>query len=338
MFSAKLFLASFGGTHRSILFGGRSAPEYFHFNFEVVQTLAEADFAVIPNAVRKVSPEFMEHVRRTVAYAKTLDKKTIVFISGDLGYRIHMDGALAFKVSEYAHGKRRDEIISPPFVEDFWEGARFEPRRKSARPSVSFCGYAGFPSSVTRAKYILRNTAFDTAALFAPHWGAHKRGIYFRRKAIELLKEDSHIDARFMIRNAFFLNAAPTPQDRDAARKEFLENLRNSDFALAPKGDGNYSIRFFEALSMGRIPILIDTDMVLPLEKEIDYSKFIVRVPHTQMHTLPGRIAELYNSLSDEQFAEMQRAAREAFVTHLRQDSFYNIAFPLLRDRGPEAL
>jgi len=338
MFSAKLFLAPFGGTHRSILFGGRPAPEYFRFNFEVVQTLAEADFAIIPNAVRKVSPEFMEHVRRTVAYAKTLDKKTIVFISGDLGYRIHMDGVLVFKVSEYAHGKRKNEIMSPPFVEDFWAGAQFEPRRKSARPSIGFCGYAGFPSLATRVKYLLRNSAFDAAALASPHWGAHKRGIYFRRKALGLLRRDPRIDARFIIRGAFFLNAAPTPQSRDSARREFLDNLRSADFSLAPKGDGNYSIRFFEALSMGRIPILIDTDMVLPLEKVIDYSKFIVRVPHTEMHALPDRIATLYGSLSDEEFMNMQKAARDTFVQYLRQDAFYNTAFSILRDRGPEAL
>ena len=70
----------------------------------------------------------------------------------------------------------------------------------------------------------------------------------------------------------------------------------------------------------------------------MDYAKFIARVPHTEMHALPDRIATLYGSLSDEEFMKRQKGARDTFVQYLRQDAFYNTAFSILRDRGPEAL
>ena len=111
----------------------------------------------------------------------------------------------------------------------------------------------------------------------------------------------------------------------------------NSDFVLCPKGDGNYSVRFYEALSLGRIPILIDTDMVLPLEETLDYSKFILRVDHADMHRLEDIVADFYEALSNEEFQAMQMEAREAFATHLRYDSFFNTALPILERKGISA-
>ena len=38
------------------------------------------------------------------------------------------------------------------------------------------------------------------------------------------------------------------------------------------RGAGNFSYRFYETLMMGRIPIFIDTDCVLPFEELINFS------------------------------------------------------------------
>ena len=42
------------------------------------------------------------------------------------------------------------------------------------------------------------------------------------------------------------------------------------------RGAGNFSYRFYEALSFGRIPILIDTDTLLPLQTKIEWSEHII--------------------------------------------------------------
>ena len=41
--------------------------------------------------------------------------------------------------------------------------------------------------------------------------------------------------------------------------KEYESSLGNSDYVLCPRGFGNTSIRFYESLSAGRIPILVDS-------------------------------------------------------------------------------
>ena len=39
------------------------------------------------------------------------------------------------------------------------------------------------------------------------------------------------------------------------------------------KRNNNASIRLFEAFMMGRIPVIINSDMILPFEDQIDYRK-----------------------------------------------------------------
>lgn len=307
--------------------------------FEVVESIEEADFVVVPNSTRHLTPSFMAHVGEARALAEAHHKPLILFISGDLSFRLHIDNAIVFKPSIYAHGKRWGEITSAPLARDLSTETPLVWRQKSEKPSVSFCGYAGFPHIKTRIKYEVVNAGLNLASvvLGRPDLRARKRGIYFRRKGLALLGADSRIDTRFVIRNAFFHQAGV---DNDPVRmhQEFLSNMSDTDFVLCPKGDGNYSIRFFETLSLGRIPILIDTDMALPLEGELDYSKFVLRIPHTELHTLPDRVVELYSSLSSEEFKAMQQAARDAYVHYLRQDKFYSRAFALLKAHGPEAL
>lgn len=63
--------------------------------------------------------------------------------------------------------------------------------------------------------------------------------------------------------------------------------IEMSKFILCPKGYGTNSIRFFEAMSHGRIPVLISDNTKLPLENEIDYNSFIVRVAEKEIQDLP---------------------------------------------------
>jgi hypothetical protein len=232
------------------------------------------------------------------------------------------------------------EIAIPATTEDLSDKIPFVPRVKGEKPLVSFCGYAELNSWGARAKYLLTNAGLDLAAWVTqnPTTPAYKRGIYFRRKAMQVLASDPRIDTAFIIRNAFSGKSGKEAPDSERARQKYLDNVVNSDFVLCPKGDGNYSSRFYRALNMGRIPILIDTDMALPFEKILDYSKFILRVPHTDIDKLGSIVAGFYASLSNEEFQAMQTRARDAFRDYLRYDAFFNRALPLLRESGPKAL
>lgn len=318
----------------------RLPKEYAFTGFLFVTSLEEADFILAPNAVRRLDAKTVSYIAQVKTFAEEAEKKVVFFLGKDDSHDLHIDDAIVFCKSIYRQTKRKNEIQTTPFVEDLSEQVPFAARKKSARPVVSFCGYASFPSWKTHAKYVVKNSALDLGALLTgnPDLRAYKRGIFFRREAIRLLRKDPRIQTNFIIRNSYSGDTRNLRETREASRREYLENMQNSDFVLAPKGDANHSDRFFEALSLGRIPILIDTDMVLPLEGIVDYSKCIIRVPHTDIRNIASYVADAYAALSDEKFAAMQEAARQAFRQYLRYDAFFNTALPLLIEHSPQTL
>ena len=72
------------------------------------------------------------------------------------------------------------------------------------------------------------------------------------------------------------------------ARREYYNNLLSGGFAFCSRGAGNFSYRFYEALSFGRIPILIDTDCELPFERDnnIQWDNHIIRIPENEFFNL----------------------------------------------------
>ncbi|HEV8677355.1 MAG TPA: exostosin family protein [Candidatus Paceibacterota bacterium] len=152
-------------------------------------------------------------------------------------------------------------------------------------------------------------------------------GVYWRRAAMRACVRTSLVDTLFITRRTFSGSRKTIELDPETARREYLESIRDSDFVIAPKGDGNYSNRFLKALALGRFPILIDTDCVLPFENKIDYSKVIVRVPMNGVKNTPRYVRNFYDPLSPEEFAARQKLAREIFEKYLRQDSFFRAFF-----------
>lgn len=72
-------------------------------------------------------------------------------------------------------------------------------------------------------------------------------------------------------------------EDQDKMRREYIDLLEDTKFPLCPRGKGLSSIRFFEALRLGRIPVLAADETKLPLEWMIDYDEFVVRVPEREL-------------------------------------------------------
>ena len=75
-------------------------------------------------------------------------------------------------------------------------------------------------------------------------------------------------------------------------------------------------------MSLGRIPVFVNTDCVLPLEDMINYKEFCAWVEYKDVPRLDQILAEFHARLNGEDFQEMQKSARAAFEKYLRIDSF----------------
>ncbi len=202
-------------------------------------------------------------------------------------------------------------------------------RDKKEIPVVSFCGWAGFGSWREWLKNFIKTTPLNVKKyiLFDRYADLYKRGVFWRKKAIRALANSSLVRTSFIVRNFYSANKNTIQGDPARLRKEYIENITHSDFVLNPRGDANMAARFYEALALGRIPVVIDTGWLLPLEDIIDYKKFVVFVPYTDIKNTEKYIRTFWDTLSDAEFKERQKLARETFMKYLKFDSFLKYMF-----------
>ncbi len=90
--------------------------------------------------------------------------------------------------------------------------------------------------------------------------------------------------------------------------QEYQDILVRSRFALCPRGTGASTIRFWESLQAGAIPVLIADAMRLP--SNFDWSSCIVKIPENQVNLIPT----ILESISLDQEAIMYQACLEAYT------------------------
>lgn len=74
-------------------------------------------------------------------------------------------------------------------------------------------------------------------------------------------------------------------------KKEYQDILARSRFSLCPRGTGASTIRFWESMQAGAIPILISDAMALPTE--IDWASCCIRVKEDQAHLVDDIIRSI---------------------------------------------
>jgi hypothetical protein len=133
-----------------------------------------------------------------------------------------------------------------------------------------------------------------------------------RPPLLKLGGEDSIVEAV-----AGFTFYDPSSQDFEARRRRFVDVLGRSRFVLCPRGGGTSSIRLYEALAAGRVPVVISDEWVSPPGP--DWSRFSLRWPE-------DRIAGLREFLQahDEEWPEMSVAAREAYSEFFAADVWFH--------------
>lgn len=123
---------------------------------------------------------------------------------------------------------------------------------------------------------------------------------------------------------AFLLNTDPfwPYGDLPAAKREMLEAQyrtvgQESTFILCPRGIGTSSMRLFETLRMGRVPVIIADDWVPPVGP--DWDACSVRIAEADVPHLP-------NLLRDRraEAPEMATAARQAWCDWFARDVFFH--------------
>lgn len=111
---------------------------------------------------------------------------------------------------------------------------------------------------------------------------------------------------------------------------EYAELLRRSRFFLCPRGNGVGSIRLFETLQAGRVPVIISDAYVLP--EGIDWESCSVRIAEKDIDQLPALIA-----CHHERWQILAMNARKVWEDHFSDRSLLGEIGRHLRELLPAA-
>lgn len=106
-------------------------------------------------------------------------------------------------------------------------------------------------------------------------------------------------------------------------RKEYSRILARSRFSLCPRGYGISTIRFWESLGAGAIPVLLADALKLPRVKGVDWNECIVRVEEKDALKIPeillGIPEEMEKSMKYACLQTYEQFSGENFVRCIRE-------------------
>lgn len=299
--------------------------------FELVP-LEEADVAIMPANWRTVRGDSWKTKANRTAIdlsfefankAQQANKPLVVFFSGDCSDEdLPFPDAIVFRMSVYRSQPKPNSFIAPASCEDIialYCQNQLPIRPKRLKPQVGFCGFVrdnNWKQKLKTVAYHGKTLATQFKMGVSPY-----RGHILRSRAIQILQESTKVETNFILRNTFCEATEMTAKPN--RRTEYVSNLLESDYILCCRGAGNYSIRLFEILCCGRIPVFIDTDCVLPYESEIDWKKYCVWVDESELDRLPEKIAEFHDRLSPQDFVDLQYECRRSWKERLSPEGFY---------------
>jgi len=317
----------FSTTTTTHLFTKDLPANYFDTAADTVSAVDEAEAIILPHNVKEMTPAAQEYIHHWASEGERLHVPVFVFCIGDLTDGVRFDERVyVFRFSVYKSTMGQRDIVIPTSTEDPPASLVYD-REKHSIPVVAFCGMGAFKNAKDWVKYFLKNLWFSLIGIIHPNAQAYKLGVYWRRAMMQACRGSALVQTNFIVRRTFSSLRKTIELDPAVARQEYLEATSHADFVLAPKGDGNYSNRFLKTLAFGRIPVLVDTDVVLPLEDTIPYEKIVVKIPMSQASKTPTYVRSFYDALTDHEWIERQQLARQMYNTYLRQDAFFAYFF-----------
>ncbi len=298
-----------------------------------------ADLALFPFEVSSCvsTGDDRSRLLEVVAANAVAGLRTLLVVSHDHSRPLSLGqpDSMILRTSMVASERYSSEYAMPVVVPDPLDGADIDARPWRDRPTVGFMGQVSLPG----LHAVLREPTAANAAsagFEAVSPGAHPVlpspvdiGGLLRRRALRSIAASTVVRPDIVVRDGYF--GAQDAHQRARMRREYLDHLLASDYVLCVRGAGNFSIRLFETLAVGRIPVILDTELVLPCADEIDWRELGVWVPLPDLDAIDERVIEAHVEWGPDGFEERQRAARSAYLDLLSAAGFARYVVGVIR-------
>ena len=258
-------------------------------------------------------------------------QRLVIFSSGDFTANIPFNNVIVIQSSCYKSRDNTNEIkilAIPTFIDDYlqmYKKGCLQLREKGKSPIVDFCGQ----QNGTLLHYTLRQLYIISKQIkyqlnIAKWEPPNVEPSRFRHKTLLRLQENKSIMTNFILRTKYRAGYRPRKKDPfHSTRLDFIQNILDSDYTVCMRGGGNFSVRFYETFSLGRIPIFINTDCVLPLDEIIDYKEYMIWVEQEEIPYIAEKVIDFHESLSNNTFKDLQVECRNLWKDFLTKNGFF---------------
>ncbi len=302
-------------------------------HYQIVMDPDVCDCHFLPFNIWSLEKKHPKEFAEALANARRHKKKLLIDAYGDTMRAITDPDTVVLRFAQYRRCLTPRDIIVPAYIEDLGESARaIAPRHKSDIPTVGFVGW-GDLSIAKYWKTYLKESIVVLRAFVQHSYGVFRKGVFIRREVLRRLAHAQGVKLDALIRGTYSGNTRTAEADPMVLRKEFISNIVNTDYTLCLKGDANQSTRIYEVMSLSRIPLILDTECVMPLEGTIDYASCSFTVPYEKRRDIGRALHVFHTQLSPEAFIGIQQRARDVFATYLRIDAFTPFLMDEIRTR-----
>ena len=298
-----------------------------YYNLE--DNIEEADIAILPLEYGFMLKNYNKYVDLFFNKAKSFNKPIWIYSGGDYGISIEEKGVYNFRLGGFKSKLNKRTIILPSFVTDPYNNnlkGNFLTIKKEPVPKIGFVGHAK-ESIIKYIKEFVIFLGINLKRLFKIEYADYQSfypSSIKRAKYLKYLQSSSIIHTNFIFRDKYRAGIK-VEEDKANTTKEFFKNIFENPYTFCVRGGGNFSVRFYETLAVGRIPVLLDTDCLLPLDGKINWQKHCLIVDENKYRSIAQEIVDFHNDLSDTAFLKLQESNRELWKDFLTRHSFFKV-------------
>lgn len=299
-------------------------------DFEFTEVLEEADAVILTMAWNFYVKTKQETL--AIAFVKecaSLNKKVIAFNAGDFGVKIpYFKNLIILRPNGYKSKFMDNEYAFPALISDplkkHYQTDRVYERPYNPKPVIGFCGQAN-PSVFNAAKEIFKTSLRNLKNRIGRSKDEAQQLLstsFLRASVLRKLQESAEVETNFILRKKYRAGITSN-KDSHKTTTEFYNNLKDSDYVVCVRGAGNFSVRFYETMAMGRIPVFINTNCALPFDKEINWKKHVVWVEYKERKQVAQKVKEFHEALSKEDFIDLQFSNRKLWEEGMTLSGFF---------------
>ncbi|MDR1856745.1 MAG: glycosyltransferase family 47 protein [Desulfovibrio sp.] len=143
-----------------------------------------------------------------------------------------------------------------------------------------------------RPTFDIEHAEYDTCFIGTYSHVARLAAVHSVRRHAPTLRFYEKGEHNITVRDGFFYTARHDAHETAVRQRRYVHTIQRSLTVLCPPGVGPQSVRMYETMYLGRIPVLFDYDVAYPFEDRIDYRAFTLMLPQDDMLGTAGPMLE----------------------------------------------